>query len=261
VFADVQPHDGCLDPGSVARAVTKKTRAILVTHLFGHPADMDALRMIAGKRIVLIEDAAQAHGGTWKGKPLGSLGDFGCFSFYPTKNLGGLGDGGAIFAKTKKQAERLRRLRDHGQVRRFFPEEAGFNARMDAIQAQFLTLKLPRLREDNARRAEVAARYLDKLDGHGMPEPLLPDGRGLSAWHAFIVKSPQRAALIRKLREPGIGHQIYYPATLPDLPAYRKFSHHDCPVARELARTALALPLHPALRKADTTAVLRALTR
>jgi dTDP-3-amino-3,4,6-trideoxy-alpha-D-glucose transaminase len=264
VFADVSPRDGCLDPESVARAVTRKTRAILVAHLFGHPANMDALRAIAGKRgagekIILIEDAAQAHGAAWRGKPAGSLGDFGCFSFYPTKNLGGLGDGGAILVKTARHADRLRRLRDHGQARRFFPEEAGFNARMDAVQALFLSLKLPALAADNARRAGAALRYLRGLDGRDMPEALFPDGRGLSAWHAFLVKTPRRAALIRRLREQGIGHQVYYPAALPDLPAFKKFSRHDCPVARELARTAVALPLHAGLRRADVAAVIAAL--
>ena len=136
VFADVNPGDGCLDPASVARVTTKNTRAILVTHLFGHPADLDALQTIAREsrgRIRLIEDAAQAHGGSWRGRALGTCGAFGCFSFYPTKNLGAWGDAGAILVKTRAHAERLRRLRDHGQGARFRPLEPGFNARMDAV--------------------------------------------------------------------------------------------------------------------------------
>jgi dTDP-3-amino-3,4,6-trideoxy-alpha-D-glucose transaminase len=274
VFVDVQARDGCLDPVRVARAVTKKTRAILATHLFGHPANMDAMRAVVraaktrGHRIVLIEDAAQAHGGSWRGKALGTIGDFGCFSFYPTKNLGGLGDGGAILVKTKAHADRLRRLRDHGQSQRFQPEESGFNARMDALQATFLSLKLPELAAGNARRAAVADRYIKGLGGSGesVPEPLIPDARGISAWHACVVHSPERAALIRRLKARKIGHQIYYPAALPDLPAFREFvkkaagARDDFPVARELARTGFAIPLHPDLRPQAVTEVLAALT-
>lgn len=313
VFADVNPGDGCLDPESVARLTTKKTRAILVTHLFGHPADLDALRAIARSsrgRIALIEDAAQAHGGTWRGRALGTFGAFGCFSFYPTKNLGGMGDAGAILTRTRAHADRLRRLRDHGQTARFRPVEAGFNARMDAVQALFLTHKLPFLREDNARRAVLAAhiaKALTRLDvkaltpldmkaparPHGKalagpdtgadraaPFPacvaLRPDVRGTSSWHACVVRTPQRAVLVKRLKERGIGHQIYYPAALPDLPVYRdlmgniagngagreKAGVHggDVPVARALARTCVALPLHPALTAAHRRALLEALT-
>jgi dTDP-4-amino-4,6-dideoxygalactose transaminase len=140
---------------------------------------------------------------------------------------------------------------------------------MDAIQALFLALKLPLLRDDNARRAALAAQYLSGLqtlrDARGtvekspVPEALVPDAPGISAWHALVVKSPQRAALMRRLRERGVGHQIYYPAALPDLPAWKAFARRDCPVARALARTGLALPLHPGLRKAEIADILGAL--
>lgn len=266
VFADVNLRDGCLDPEAVARALTPKTRAILVTHLFGHPADLDALKDIARAskgRITLIEDAAQAHGGTWRGQALGTHGAFGCFSFYPTKNVGAMGDAGAITVKTRALAERLRRLRDHGQTRRFTPLEAGFNARMDAVQALFLTHKLPRLRADNERRARHARTLIRTLNEDGAEVlPLLPDARGTSAWHAFVIQSSRRAALAARLTARGIGHQVYYPAALPDLPAFRAFVPHarrgDFPAARALARAALALPLHPALTHADTAAIVRA---
>jgi len=272
VFADVNLRDGCLNPESVARAVTKRTRAILVTHLFGHPADLDALQAIVrgsssnpNGRIALIEDAAQAHGGSWRGRALGSHGTFGCFSFYPTKNLGAMGDAGAIMVKTRALAERLRRLRDHGQVKRFAPLEAGFNARMDAVQALFLRHKLPLLRADNARRAALAARVVAAL---GAPEndepgiaPLLPDARGASAWHALAVRAARRGALVATLKAQGIGHQIYYPAALPDLPVYKAFARRDdVPAARALARAALAVPLHPALSRAEIDTVVKALT-
>jgi dTDP-4-amino-4,6-dideoxygalactose transaminase len=264
VFADVNLHDGCLNPEAVARAVTKNTRAILVTHLFGHPADLDAMRTIAREshgRITLIEDAAQAHGGSWKNKPLGSWGDFGCFSFYPTKNLGGMGDAGAIIVKTKAMAARLRRLRDHGQFKRFFPLEAGFNARMDAVQALFLTHKLPLLRADNEKRARLAAQITGSLWRENTLVPLLPDARGESAWHALVVRTSRRAALVQELKSRGIGHQIYYPAALPDLKVYTPFARRGdgFGTARALARACIALPLHPALKKSEMDAVIAAL--
>lgn len=253
VFADVRPHDGCLDPRAVARAVTPRTKAILVTHLFGHAANLDGLRKaLSGKgarRILFIEDAAQAHGGSWRGRPLGSLGDFGCFSFYPTKNLGGIGDAGAILVKSAAAAARLRRLRDHGQALRFHPEEAGFNARMDALQALFLSLKLPRLGRDNARRASVAAGFLKALEGSRALRALTPPAEGVSAWHAFVVVvsgGATRAAFLRHLDAAGIGHQVYYPRALPALKAFRAFAA-PCPAAEDLARRVVALPLHPGL--------------
>ncbi len=259
VFADVSPRDACLDPMSVARVITRKTRAIVATHLFGHPADMDTLRLLAGKRVALIEDAAQAHGGTWRGRPLGTLGEFGCFSFYPTKNLGGIGDGGAILTTSRRTAERLRRLRDHGQARRFHPVEAGYNARLNAVQALFLGLKLPSLAADNTRRTAIAARYLRVLRGNPDIVPLTPAREGRSAWHAFVVRARNRAAFAAQLDARGIGHQVYYPAALPDLPVYRAPERVECPVARALARTVVALPLHAGLRDSDVRAMCDAL--
>ncbi len=260
VFADVHLGDGCVDPTAVEKAVTRKTKAIIAVHLFGHPAPLFELRSIANPhRIALIEDAAQAHGGLYRDRPLGSIGDFGCFSFYPTKNLGGIGDGGAILVKQKSVAERLRRLRDHGQRKRFFPEEIGFNARMDAIQALFLSLKLPSLSSDNARRSSIAARYTGALEGSPTLSPLLPSAAGTSAWHAFVVRARKREAFVRHLQQHGIGNQVYYPAPLPHLKPYREFARGRYPVAEELARTAAALPLHPGMRDTETRRIIQAL--
>jgi dTDP-3-amino-3,4,6-trideoxy-alpha-D-glucose transaminase len=273
VFADVRLEDGCLDPRAAERAVTKRTRAVLATHLFGHPADLDALGSLgtlARGRIALIEDAAQAHGGSWHGRALGSIGDFGCFSFYPTKNLGGIGDAGAILVRDARVAARLRRLRDHGQRARFHPEEPGFNARMDALHAAFLSLKLPGLARGNAKRAAIAARYLRALGarsdsaGRSGLWALRPAEAGASAWHAFVVRARNRRAFLRHLDAEGIGHQVYYPKALPDLPLFRARraagSRDEFPAARELARTAVALPLHPHLGAADEARVRAALT-
>ena len=260
VFADVRLQDGCLDPEAAAHKITPRTKAIIAVHLFGHPAPLEALRKIAhGRKIALIEDAAQAHGGAYRGHALGSVGDFGCFSFYPTKNLGGLGDGGAIVVKRKSTADRLRRLRDHGQRHRFFPEETGFNARMDAIQALFLRLKLPFLRKDNARRAAIAAHYLRALKNNPALLPLMPSGEGSSAWHCFTVRTQRRAEFLRLLKARGIGHQIYYPAPLPSLKPLKAYARGAYPVAEELARTCAALPLYPQMQGPDIAAVLKAL--
>ena len=272
VFADVNLSDGCLDPVAVARAITPRTKAILATHLFGHPADMKALQTVVrkhGKKIFLIEDAAQAHGGlsfdaSGRGAPLGSIGDFGCFSFYPTKNLGGIGDAGAILVKSAALAARLRRLRDHGQTTRFHPEEAGFNARMDALHALFLSLKLPRLARDNARRASIAAGFLKTLRSASL-QALEPSKEGLSAWHAFVVRvsgGKTRAALLRHLDKAGIGYQVYYPRALPALKAFRtsKAGSAAFPAAEELARSVVALPLHPNLNAAQQARIHAALS-
>ena len=299
VFADVNHTDGCLDPDSVARAVTHHTRAILVTHLFGHPADLQRIRKalktgakkngIPSRPIALIEDAAQAHGGQSgvgkNGAALGTIGDFGCFSFYPTKNLGGIGDAGAILVKSAVVAARLRRLRDHGQPRRFHPEEAGFNARMDALQALFLSLKLPRLQRYNARRAAIAAGFLKTLAARpdARLQALIPAAGSSSAWHAFVVRvsapsgrasdEKARAAFLRHLDAAGIGHQIYYPRALPLLKAFAPFAKTAAkagagsttknpqrfPHAEALARTVVAIPLHPGLSVAEQTRIVAAL--
>jgi dTDP-4-amino-4,6-dideoxygalactose transaminase len=260
VFADVRLRDGCLDPESVAGKITRRTRAIIAVHLFGHPAPLNALREIArGRRIVLLEDAAQAHGGGYRGRALGSVGDFGCFSFYPTKNLGGLGDGGAILVKLKSVAERLRRLRDHGQRRRFFPEETGYNARMDAIQALFLRLKLPFLQADNERRTAIAARYIAALENHEGLAPLKPATEGRSAWHCFTVRAKRRSSFLRFLEARGIGHQVYYPAALPSLKPLKAYARGSYPAAEELARSCVALPLYPDLKASGVAAVVKAL--
>ena len=260
VFADVRLQDGCIDAESAAALITRRTKAILAVHLFGHPAPLNALREIARpRRIALIEDAAQSHGGLYQNRTLGSIGDFGCFSFYPTKNLGGLGDGGAIMTKRKSDAQRLRRLRDHGQQRRFFPEEIGFNARMDAIQALFLNLKLKSLKSDNEHRTRIANRYLLTMEKSASLMALKPSDEGVSAWHAFVVRAKKRKAFLGELEKRGIGSQVYYPATLPSLKPFRVFANGDYPAAAELARSCVALPLYPDLKKSDLAAVLKAL--
>lgn len=278
-FADVSPVSAQIDPESVARLLTKRTKAVIAVHLFGHAAPLPELRaLLRGKRIALIEDAAQAHGGSLDGRALGTFGDFGCFSFYPTKNLGGMGDGGLVLTRSHRAARALRRWRDQGAAQPFLPETIGFNARLDAAKALFLRLKLPHVSAWNAQRRKAAEAYLQALTAtssrssgsapltrfglgalaapeiggsRGSKEsaqsvsPLLP-GQGESAWHAFIVKAKRRQAFAAALDAVGLPSRAYYPKALPDL---KPFAPETDPVphARTWAREALALPLYPGL--------------
>jgi dTDP-4-amino-4,6-dideoxygalactose transaminase len=246
-FADVSATTAQIDPESVARLINRKTKAIIAVHLFGHPAPIPALkRLVRGKRIALIEDAAQAHGGNLNGAALGTLGDFGCFSFYPTKNLGGMGEGGLVLTRSEKQAKALRRWRDQGGTRAFLPETVGFNARLDSAKALFLRLKLPHLSQWNAQRKKAADLYLQTLKGSKVT-PLLP-AEGESAWHAFVIKVSKRVEMQAALDQVGLPSRVYYPKALPDLKPFSQ-SRDPIPHSREWAKKALALPLYPGLSK------------
>jgi dTDP-4-amino-4,6-dideoxygalactose transaminase len=254
VFADVDADTGNLDPLAVEKALTRKTRAVIVVHLFGQSAPMAPFREMARRRgLHLIEDAAQAHGQIQGGRHVGTLGDIGCFSFYPTKNLGAIGEAGAVVTSKRKWAERIRLLRSHNSPRRFEHSGLGFNYRMDGIQALFLSLKLKDLDALNGSRRSIAAAYLEALRGSSL-EPLCRD-RDASVWHAFVlkVKARRRKALLGALDEAGIGHAIYYPKMLPEQPAFRAFAPHPelFPSALALSRATVSLPLYPGLRKAE----------
>jgi dTDP-4-amino-4,6-dideoxygalactose transaminase len=249
VFADVDPHTRTLDPASVEAAITPRTRALLPVHLYGRPADMDALGKIATRHnLLLVEDAAQAHGARWKGRPAGSLGAAGCFSFYPTKNLGALGDGGAVTTDDPALAERLRRLRNHGQSTRYRHEEHSVNSRLDELQAALLAAKLPHLDRWNGERRAQAERYRSLLAE--APVRLPPaDDEAESCWHLFVVESDGRDALRERLKAAGIGTDVHYPMSVHLQPAYAAYGHGtgSLPVSERLAQTALTLPLFPGL--------------
>jgi dTDP-3-amino-3,4,6-trideoxy-alpha-D-glucose transaminase len=262
----VEPDaSGNLDPVRVRQALGLETRAILAVHLYGRPADMTALQEIAAeRRILLFEDCAQAHGAAHAGAPVGSLSNGAAFSFYPGKNLGGFGDGGAIVTNNDALADRARRLRNYGEQARYFCVEQGSNSRLDELQAAFLRVRLRRLKEWNARRARIASQYRGELAGIlDLSLADVPAG-DLHAWHVFAARSRQRDQLRARLEAAGVQTLIHYP-TPPHLqPAYRRelqargLSPADFPLADRLAAEEISLPIGPHLAERDVDRIIRA---
>lgn len=272
MFADIDPRTFNIAPESVEEvmraAAGKQVRAILPVHLYGQCADFDALDKLARTRdIPLLEDAAQAFGATWHGKPAGSLGAAAAFSFYPTKNLAAMGDAGLVTTSDAKIAARARSLRSHGMTRRYYHDEVGWNARMDAIQAAILEVKLRHLPEWTEQRRQRAARY-DELfraarlvSGGSVADGLvLPwrDPRGEHVFHQYIIRAPRRDALREHLTQLGIGSEVYYPVPLHLQDALSDLGYRpgDFPEAEAAAREVLALPIYPELRDDEQQAVV-----
>jgi len=260
----VEPRDDGfnLDPELLQRAITSNTRAIMPVHLYGEPADMDPINAIARIHgLKVVEDAAQAHGARYRGRRAGTLGDAAGFSFYPGKNLGALGDGGAVTTDDDALAQRLRTLRNYGSQRKYHNEFAGFNSRLDEVQAAFLRVKLPLLDADNARRSEIAARYLGGL--RGVPSIVLPQPLAGTepVWHLFVIRHHERDALARRLADAGIGTVIHYPVAPHLQPAYAAASLPAGSLPRSEARHAevLSLPIGPHLTDTQVDTVIRAL--
>jgi dTDP-4-amino-4,6-dideoxygalactose transaminase len=250
VFADIDPSRLTLDPERIERSVSPRTRAILPVHLYGQPADMTAIERIAARHsLALVEDCCQAHLATAGGRPVGTIGVAGAFSFYPTKNLGALGDGGAIVTSDRALAERLRRLRNGGQSDRYHHLEPGVNSRLDEIQAAILRERLSRLRGWTDRRRALAARYRDRLAGAPIDVPPELD-RG-HVYHVFVVRSRTRRELQAHLAARGIETLIHYPVPIPAQPALASEDPATCPVATRACDEILSLPLHPGLREDD----------
>jgi dTDP-4-amino-4,6-dideoxygalactose transaminase len=251
VFADVDPATAGLDPAAAAARVTPRTKAIMPVHLYGGAADLDALTALASSRgLALIEDAAQAHGARYRGRRVGGFGALACFSFYPSKNLGAYGDGGAVVTDDAALADRLRRLRNGGQAGRYEHVELGGNSRLDELQAAVLRVKLAHLDADNAARRALAARYDAELAGAGLALPrALPDTEHVYHLYAARVPAGRRDALAVSLKERGVGTQIHYPTPVPLQPAYAALGHGpgDFPRAEAWAAEELSLPLFPEL--------------
>ncbi len=261
VFADIDPATYNLHPVAVEAAITPRTRALLPVHLYGQPADMPALTAIAqGYGLALIEDAAQAHGAEIAGRRVGSLGHAACFSFYPGKNLGAYGDGGAVTTDDEALAGRLRKLRDHGRVSKYVHDEIGYGHRLDALQAAILAAKLPHLNAANAARRRLAERYCDLLAETDLILPFVPDGVA-PVWHLFVVRTPRRDDLLARLREQGIEAGIHYPLPLHLQPAYRSLGigPGSFPVTEAAARQVLSLPLFPEMTDEQQERVAAAL--
>jgi len=259
VFVDIVPSTYNLDPALVEKAVTPRTRAILAVHLYGQPAAMDAIGDIARSRgIAVVEDAAQAVGATYAGRPAGSWSDVACLSFYPTKNLGGCGDGGMVLTSRDDIAQAVRRLRDHGSPRKYEHVELGYSSRLDEMQAALLRVKLPHLPAWNEARRSIAARYRELLRGAplGLAEEV-PPARHI--YHQFTVRTPKRDALVTALAEAGIGTAVHYPIPIPAQPMFampdadRAFPH-----ATRAAAEVLSLPCFPELSDEEIRTVAAA---
>lgn len=254
VLVDVDPVFYTIEPAFIEAAITPRTKAIIAVHLYGQSADLDPIKTIADRHgLLLIEDCAQAAGGSYHGRRLGGIGHVGCFSFYPTKNLGAIGDGGMVVTGDSNLAERVRRLRQYGWNERRETESVGSNSRLDPIQAAILNAKLTHLDADNARRAAIAGRYHARLANSGLG---LPSARPntQNAYHLYVVTSDRRDRLRSELAARGVGTSVHYPK-----PAHRHegYAEHlivpraGLPVSEELARTVLSLPMYPELSDTD----------
>jgi len=252
VFADVEEGTFNLDPRSFQEKITKKTKAVIAVHLFGQCANLeDIARICKAKNLILVEDCAQCIGADYQGKRAGSWGDFGGFSFYPTKNLAAAGDAGLITANTEEHAKTLRMLRHHGSRQTYLHERVGWNSRLDELQAAVLRVKLRHLEGFNQARRAVARRYRDKLAGANVTLPL-EHGRGTHVYHQFTIRSERRDAIREALTKEGIASSVFYPMPLHQQPAYAGLaSGVSLPVSEKVSRTVLSLPIHPLLDEAS----------
>jgi UDP-N-acetyl-3-dehydro-alpha-D-glucosamine 3-aminotranferase len=257
VFADIDPVRLTIDPDRILAAIGPRTRAIVPVHLYGQAADMTAIAHIASRHnLAVIEDCCQAHLATSTGQPVGTIGAAGAFSFYPTKNLGALGDGGAIVTNDPRLADTVKRLRNGGQTDRYHHQEAGINSRLDEMQAAILRARLPRLRAWTDRRRALAARYRSRLASAGIEVPAAQDPGHV--YHLFVIRSATRPQLRAHLSANGIETLIHYPVPIPRQPALAAATPADCPVAERACDEVLSLPLHPGLRDEDVDQVAAA---
>lgn len=253
IFIDIDPVTYNLDPSLIAAALTPKTKAVMPVHLYGQPADLDAIKAAlanAGRSdVLLIEDACQAHGAKLGEQRVGSIGDVSAFSFYPTKNLGGFGDGGMVTTNNDEVANKLRELRDGGQTSKYYHALYGFNSRLDEMQSGFLSVRLAALDADNERRGVIAAHYeagLDKCEFLTLPD--VAAGR-TPVWHLFVIRTKHRGALKQHLADHGVGSGIHYPMAVHQQPfmleAYP--NQPKLPVAEAAVGEILSLPMYPEL--------------
>lgn len=262
VPVEPDPTTHCLDPQRVAAAVTARTRAVMPVHLYGHVADIDALSLICRRHgLRLIEDAAQAHGASLGDHRVGATGDIVAWSFYPGKNLGAFGDGGAITTQDPALAKRVAVLRNYGSAVKYVNLEKGVNSRLDPLQAAVLRVKLPHLLEWNSRRDAIAQRYAVRLAGLPLGLPSAQTGT-THAWHLFVVTTPQRDALQAHLAAAGVGTLIHYPIPPFRQEAYGEFTARagEWPIADRLAREVLSLPIGPHMTLAQADAVADAVS-
>jgi dTDP-4-amino-4,6-dideoxygalactose transaminase len=257
VLVDCEPTTATIDPSGVEAALTERTKVILAVHLYGQPADMDVLREIAdGAGVALVEDAAQAHGARYRHRRVGSLAQAACFSFYPSKNLGALGDAGAVVTNDPALAEHVRRARDLGQRAKYEHVLAGHNERLDTLQAAVLRRKLPHLDAWNETRRAAAAAYTEALAGLDLELPVEAEGRE-HVWHLYVVRADERDRVRDALAEAGVATGLHYPLPLHLEPVLAGLGHRhgDFPVAEDWTSRGISLPMFAGITRAEIAAV------
>ena len=264
VLVDIDPAYYTIDPARIDEAMTPRTKAIIAVHIYGQPADMDAIAAIGRRRgVFIIEDCAQAAGSRYRGRCVGSIGDVGCYSFYPTKNLGAIGDGGMVITSSADVAARIRRLRQYGWDEARNTHEAGLNSRLDPLQAAILSVKLPYLDAENARRIAIADHYREGLAGSTLTPPATRADDS-HAYHLYVVQSDRRDALKTHLAADQIGSAVHYP-----VPVHRQAGYGEkvvvpksgLPVTDRLAGRILSLPIYPELSEGEVDRVVASIRR
>lgn len=247
VFVDIDPSTYTIDVSQIEEAITERTKAIIPVHIYGHPADMKPILEIARKKsLYVVEDAAQAHGATYDGQRIGSIGHIACFSFYPGKNLGAYGDGGAVTTNDSQIAEAILRLRDHGRVGKYDHATIGFNSRLDAIQAAVLSIKLRHLDRWNRQRQTIAAWYETELNHKEIRTPVRRE-KATHVYHLYVIETDNREALQAKLSAKGIVSGVHYPTPLHLQPAFTQLGYRkgDFPHSEKASNRVLSLPMFP----------------
>lgn len=247
-----------IDPVLIEAAITPRTRAIMPVHLYGQPADMDPINKIATKHgLIVIEDAAQAQGACYKGRRTGSLGDAAGTSFYPGKNLGALGDGGAILTNDKSISDQVKRLRNYGSVLKYQHQITGYNSRLDELQAAMLRVKLHKLDMWNSRRTEIANEYQKQFQSCNIELPFVPNW-AQPVWHQFVIQSPKRDALQGHLRDQGIETMVHYPIPPHLQKCYQEYNSLSLSISEETSKKLLSLPIYPSMSKKSIGRVVEA---
>lgn len=261
VLVDIDPITYTMDPNAAETVITARTRALLPVHLYGHPADMPSLVKLATRHnLLVVEDCAQAHGARLGGQLVGTFGHLAAFSFYPTKNLGAYGDGGAVVTNDSQFAERLRQLRNYGQISRYHHAERGINSRLDELQAAILKVKLSHLDETNEIRRTLAHQYDEELLGVVTP---LAIPQAYHVYHLYVVRHPERDKLARALQEQGIGTLIHYPLPIHRQPAYQDLGYpaSSLPTTEAVANEILSLPLYFGLSPSNISQISRVINQ
>ena len=261
VFVDIDPVTYTMDMSQVAAAITSRTKAVIPVHLYGYPAEMDILLALARRHnLFVIEDCAQAHGARYKGKRVGTLGDAAAFSFYPTKNLGAVGDGGAVVTNNPVVANRLKMLRQYGWQRRYISDFSGYNSRLDELQAALLRVKLRYLDNFNATRRHLAELYNQRLAHLPLTLPTI-EPNCEPVFHLYVIQTDQRDGLQSYLTKQGIGTAVHYPVPVHRQPAYHRLGYEvgSLPMTEEVCGDILSLPIHPHMSKTEVESVSQAI--